>query len=79
MSTTGAKAWVTDRVSNLFLAEIANERDGGVAPSTLESTIDSVVQCPEVMCEGWATDDFVALLQIVALAGPETEVRELLS
>lgn len=73
-----AKKWMTDNIIDLFEAEIANERDGGHSPATISSTIDSVSQAPEIMCEGWLPSDFVALLQIADVVGVNTEVRDLL-
>lgn len=84
MSDTGhalgdaAKSWVTDKIEDLFLAEIANERDGGVSPATLSSTIDSISQAPDIMCEGWESSDFIALLVICDQVGTDTEVSYLL-
>ena len=73
-----ARKYVTENVRNLFYAEIANERDGGVTPSTLFSTVDSVHQAPDIMCDGWFCTDWAELLWLLATLGPDTEVRDLL-
>jgi hypothetical protein len=69
---------MTENIRQLFYAEIANERDGGVSPATLFSTADSVHQAPDIMCEGWFCDDHANLLWLLATLGPDTEVRDLL-
>jgi hypothetical protein len=72
-----AERWITTGVRNLFLAEIANERDGGVSPATLDSTIDSVQQGgAEVF--GLDTQDLIALLSIRNILPKRTKVRDLL-
>lgn len=72
-----ARRWVNERIGNLFDAEIANERDGGVTPATLSSCIDSVSQGAEILCEGWEAGDFVALLMIRDLCDSDTELASL--
>lgn len=69
---------LSENVRNLFHAEIANERDGGISPSTLFSCADSVHQAPDIMCAGWQPDDWAALLWILANDGPDTELEDLL-
>lgn len=66
--------WVTPKVADLFSVECANERDGGISPAVISSTIDSVVQAPDIMCPSWEPDDFVALLAITWIAGLDAEV-----
>lgn len=72
-----ALRWMTPKVADLFHAEIQNEVDGGVAPATLDSTIDSVSQAPEIMCEGWEQNDWTALLMIVSNVGLDAQVEPL--
>lgn len=48
---TSAKKLLNEDVRDFFMAEIANERDGGVTPSTLSSAIDSVAQAPDYVLE----------------------------
>jgi hypothetical protein len=69
---------MNDHIKRLFYAEIANEANGGTSPSTLSSTIDSISQAPDIMCEGWTAEDFVALLLICDLVGTGTELGDLL-
>lgn len=72
-----AERWLTDGVRNLLQAEIANERDGGTSPATLDSTIDSLHQGgAEVF--GIAGDDVIALLAIRNILPKRTKVRDLL-
>lgn len=77
-----ARRWVTEGVEALFQAEISNERHGGVTPSTLSSTIDSVSQgLPLDNEEGEPVDVvslLIALLVIRDLLPGDTSVRELL-
>jgi hypothetical protein len=73
-----AKSLVTPNIERLFHAEIANECDGGVSPSTLFSAVDSMVQAPDIMCEGWTSDDFIKFIHILEWVGDKTELREIL-
>lgn len=77
-SVPAAKRWVTDKIRDLFYAEIANERHGGVTPATVSSTIDSISQASDIMCEDWYPQDFASLLLICDLVGTQIEVRDLL-
>jgi len=74
MSDGAIIRWMTPKVADLFAAECANERDGGVSPATIASTIDSVTQAPEIMCPGWELPDFVAMLTITWIAGLDAQV-----
>lgn len=76
-------AWVNDDVTRLFEAEISNERNGGISPSTLSSTIDSVSQMPDDIlrefCEGRDCANLLrSLLMIRDLLPGDTQVGELL-
>ena len=71
-----AKRWMTPPVEALLVGEVRNERNGGVSPATLTSTIDSLLQGLEVF--GLTEPDYVSLLGIVGIVGTDTEVRELL-
>jgi hypothetical protein len=73
-----AQRWMTERVGMLFDEEIANEHNGGITPSTLSSCIDSVSQAPDILCDGWETGDWVALLAIRDLCDGNTELADLL-
>lgn len=73
----GAARRITDYVDDLFAAEVANERHGGVSPSTLASAVESLAQGAGIMDRGWESADYIALLEIIALAGPDTEIDEL--
>lgn len=73
-----ARQIVTPKLRDLFYAEIANERYGGVSPSTLESSIDSLLQGAGIMDEGWQTRDWRALVHLLWILPQSTEVRELL-
>lgn len=76
--TEAAAKWMTEKVAHLFYVEIANERNGGVSPATLASAIDSVSQAPDIMCEGWTTEDWVSLLYVVNLVGSDAELDDIL-
>lgn len=79
-----AKAWMTPQTERLFLAEIANEGptdDHGVTPATVVSSIDSLLQAPDIFFPDAADREEVyrSLLGIVTMAdGAELEVRDLL-
>lgn len=73
---TTARLWITEKVANLFTAEIRNV--DGTQPATISSCIDSISQAPEILCEGWTPDDFVALLMIADLAGTDAELEDLI-
>lgn len=68
--------WVTNNLENFFRAEIANERNGGITPSTLSSAIDSLSQYPDGF--RLTLDDVVALLLIRDNLPGDTELREFL-
>lgn len=74
MKAYTARSIITEKVENLFLAELANERDGGVSPSTISSALDSISQAPEIMCEGWEMSDWIVLLQIAEGVGFDAEL-----
>lgn len=67
---------MTDGLQDFFYAEISNERQGGVSPSTLESAVDSLSQAPEVFHLG--QQDLVALSVILVHTDEKTELRDLL-
>lgn len=77
-----ARRWMNSGLESLFLAEVGNERSGGVTPSTLSSTIDSVTQMPQdILSDITGGRDYVALTALLAirdLLPGDTEVRELL-
>lgn len=85
----GARRWINDRISTLFGAEIANEDamrreaerkdrpDEEPPPATLRSAIDSVAQ-GGLDTFGLLPEDGVALAYMAALAGGDTELRDLL-
>lgn len=77
---TGAVAsrWVTDDLTRIFEAEIANERHGGVAPATLSSTIDSISQGLPFAEGSDPAPVMNALLVIRDLLPGDTEVRDLI-
>ena len=80
---TRARKWVNGDLNRLFQAEIANERNGGVTPSTLSSTIDSIQQMPEDILEEFCDDGspwimLTSLLIIRDVLPGDTEVRELI-
>lgn len=73
-----AKRWVNDEVMGIFLAELANERDGGVSPATVSSTIDSISQgLPLGNNQDDAITALTSLLVIRDLVDGDTEIREL--
>ena len=66
----------------LFEAEIRNENNGGVRPSTLSSAIDSVMQMPDDILDDMTGDEsrgvLVALLMLRDRLPGSTRLEELL-
>lgn len=77
-----ARRWMNDDLRRFFDAELANEADGGVSPSTISSAIDSLSQAPDDVVTRWMANDpvrsLIALAQITDLVGTETELGDLL-
>lgn len=72
-----ARLWMTEDIAAVFDAEIANERNGGITPATLSSTIDSITQGLPVAEGGDPAGALVGLLMIRDLLPGDTEVRDL--
>lgn len=70
------KYWVTEGLQNFFDAEISNERHGGITPSTLDSAVDSLFQCPDAF--DLEQQDLVSLAVLLTRVDKETELRDLL-
>lgn len=79
MSIDTARKWVTPGLTDFFHCEIANERQGGVTPSTVSSAIDSLSQAPDDVFDMVQRADLIGLLMIADLVGTATELRDLLA
>lgn len=78
MSADVVSSWLTEGVERFFYAELANERDGGISPSTLSSAIDSLSQQPDPAFWGMTGEDVVALLVLRDHLESWTELRDIL-
>jgi len=70
-------------LGKFFDDEIMNERNGGISPATLESAVDSLLQAPYDVLDGWlgrgehGRTAAIWLAQLILIGGRDYELRDL--